>query len=313
MDTSCSVVVPVFNSESTLRELVGRLGVELPKLASRYEVILVNDCSRDRSWDVVCGLAKERPWVRGINLRRNFGQHNALLCGLRAARYAVTVTMDDDLQHPPEEIVKLLSKLDEGFDVVYGAPRKRPQSFWRSIVTRATKRTLAFVMGIPSVREIAAFRAFRTELRSAFETYQSPDVIIDVLLSWGTTRFGVTVVDEMPRQVGRSNYTLRKLVAITISVLANFSTAPLRFASLLGLLLTLFGVAVLAYVLIVYFAAGSVPGFPFLASIVTIFSGTQLFALGIFGEYLGRMFHRSMGRPTYVIRASVGSGSEPQP
>ncbi len=307
---SLSVVVPVYNSEETLEPLIARLGQVLPTLAPRYEVVLVNDGSRDRSWAVIERLARQQTWVRGVNLMRNYGQHNALLAGVRTARYAVIVTMDDDLQHPPEEIHKLLAKLDEGYDVVYGSPNRMPHSWWRNAFSRFTKRTLSYVMGIPNVRDIGPFRAFRSHVRGAFETYQNPSVLLDVLLSWGTTRFAVVKVEEEPRPVGRSNYNFFKLFQVAMEVLTGFSTLPLRIASLIGFLFTLFGIAVFIYVLFVFFALGSIPGFPFLASIISIFSGTQLFALGIFGEYLARIFDRSMDRPAYVIGETTGAQEE---
>lgn len=308
--STISVVVPVYNSQETLRELIVRLGAVLPDLCKQFEVLLINDGSRDDSWKVIRELVTEFPWVRGINMMRNYGQHNALLCGTRNARHEVIITMDDDLQHPPEEIGKLISKLAEGYDVVYGLPKQLPHSFWRNLFSRFTKRMLAFVMGIPTVREIGAFRAFRTRLRKAFETYQSPNVIIDVLLSWGTTRFSSVPVEEKQRLVGTSNYNFAKLFAQAMFILTGFSTGPLRFTSYLGFSFTLFGIAIFLYVLIWYFSAGSIPGFPFLASIVSIFSGAQLFAIGILGEYLGRMFDRSMDRPTYVIEYELETDAE---
>ncbi|HMD89589.1 MAG TPA: glycosyltransferase family 2 protein [Anaerolineaceae bacterium] len=302
---SCSVVVPVYNSAATLTTLVERLSLTLPCLAQVYELILVNDGSRDNSWEKISQLSKGHNWVSGINLKRNYGQHNALLCGIRNARYDVIVTMDDDLQHPPEEINKLLDKLCEGYDVVYGSPSKGPHSLWRNLASTISKRTLAFVMGIKTVRDISAFRAFRTDLRKAFANYQSPGVIIDVLLSWGTTRFTSVRVDENPREVGSSNYNFTKLLSQVFLILTGFSTVPLRFASLSGFAFTVFGLIVFIYVLSSYFAQGSIPGFPFLASIVLLFSGMQLFALGLIGEYLARVFDRSMERPPYVIGETI--------
>ncbi len=309
---SCSVVVPVYNSEATLTPLVERLAHVLPCIAQDYELILVNDGSRDNSWEKINQISKEFAWVSGINLMRNYGQHNALLCGIRSARYDVIVTMDDDLQHPPEEIDKLVDKLCEGFDVVYGSPRKGPHSFWRNLSSTISKRTLAFVMGIKTVREISAFRAFRTDLRKAFANYQSPGVIIDVLLSWGTTRFTTIQVDENPREIGSSNYNFTKLLGQVFLILTGFSTIPLRFASLSGFAFTIFGLLVFIYVLSSYFAQGSIPGFPFLASIVLLFSGMQLFALGLIGEYLARIFDRSMERPPYVVGEMIICASKPQ-
>lgn len=308
-----SVVVPVYNSQDTLRELVTRLGQSLPDWCERFEVLLVNDGSRDRSWEVICELAHEFRFVRGINMMRNYGQHNATLCGVRSARYPVCVTMDDDLQHPPEEIGKLLAKLAEGYDVVYAFPNKLPHSPWRNWFSRFTKRAMAFVIGIPTVRELGAFRAFRTHLRKAFETYRSPNVILDALLAWGTTRYASVKVEEKERQVGHSNYTFAKLFSHAMFILTGFSTLPLRFTSFVGFGFTLVGFGIFLYVVISYFIAGSIPGFPFLASLVSIFSGVQLFAIGILGEYLGRVFDRSTDRPTYVVETTIQNGLEDHP
>ena len=307
---SLSIVVPVYNSESTLDELAIRLSQVLPNLTSTYELVFVNDGSRDGSWNKICDLASQYPWIQGIKLMRNYGQHNAILCGVRAARYDIIVTMDDDLQHPPEEIPKLLEKLDEGYDVVYGSPSKLPHSLWRNLFSMFTKRALAFVMGIRTVRDIGPFRAFRSDLRRSFSTFQNPSVLLDVLLSWGTTRFATVKVVEAPRQEGQSNYNFFKLFSLAMVVLTGYSTAPLRFTSLIGFLFTIFGLLVFLYVLGVYFIAGSVPGFPFLASIVSLFSGMQLFALGIIGEYLARVFDRSMERPAYVIGSVTNENKE---
>lgn len=303
---SCSVVVPVYNSEHTLAELVSRLKRVLTELCPAYEIILVNDGSRDGSWVRIQELVKQNKGVVGISMMRNYGQHNALLCGVRAARCDLVVTMDDDLQHPPEEIDKLLARLNEGYDVVYGLPKTLPHTFLRNLSSRLTKRLLAFVMGIPTVRDIGSFRAFRTRLRKAFETYQSSSLILDVLLAWGTTNFGSVVVDENPRQAGRSNYSFGMLFAQAMLILVGYSTMPLRVASMMGFVFTLFGLAIFLYVVVLYFTSGSIPGFPFLASIISIFSGMQLFALGIFGEYLARMYDRSMDRPTYVVSENIG-------
>jgi undecaprenyl-phosphate 4-deoxy-4-formamido-L-arabinose transferase len=302
---TCSIVIPVYNSADTLDLLADRLAQVLPGICADFEVILVNDGSPDRSWDAISRLAREYPWLRGINLMRNYGQHNATLCGVRAARNEIIITMDDDLQHPPEEIPLLLAKLDEGFDVVYGVPHKRPHSWWRNWFSVVTKRVLAQVMGIHTIRDIGAFRAFRASLRSAFSEYRNPNVILDVLLSWGTTRFAAVTVNERPREVGKSNYNFTRLFKVTMVVVTGFSTVPLRFASMLGFGFTVFGVVIFLYVLIATLLEGSIPGFPFLASIIALFSGTQLFALGIIGEYLARVFDRSMDRPAYMIGEEV--------
>src|SRR5215213_2504523 len=167
-----SIVVPVYKGETLIEPLVAQLSKTLPAFTEKYEIILVNDGSPDNSWLLIQELARTYPWVRGIRMMRNYGQHNATLCGVRAACYEVVITMDQDLQHPPEEIPLLLAKLEEGYDVVYGAPRKLPQGLIRNLLTANIKRLLANVMGVPSVKNISAFRAFRTELRSAFANFQ---------------------------------------------------------------------------------------------------------------------------------------------
>jgi undecaprenyl-phosphate 4-deoxy-4-formamido-L-arabinose transferase len=298
-----SIVVPVYRGEKLVEPLVKELVKTLPSFTKKYEVILVNDGSPDTSWDVIQRLAREHKNVKGIGLMRNYGQHNATLCGVRAAQYEVTVTMDQDLQHRPEDIPLLLAKLEEGYDVVYGAPKKLPQGFFRNLLTAAIKRLLSNTMGIPSVKNISAFRGFYTHLRDAFTNFQSPTLTLDVLLSWGTTRF--TSVPVNIAQAEQSNYSFSALVRAALLILTGYSTRPLRFASWVGFVMTLFGLGVFGYVLFIYFTAGSLPGFPFLASIIALFSGAQLFALGIFGEYLARMFDRSMDRPTYVIHDVV--------
>lgn len=243
--------------------------------------------------------------VRGLNLMRNYGQHNALLCGIRAARYEVIVTMDDDLQHSPEEIPRLLARLEEGFDVVYGAPKAEQNGLMRALASRITRLALSAAVGSDVAKNVSAFRVFPTQLREAFAAYQSPFVSIDVLLTWATTRFGATTVAFQPRHSGSSNYSFTKLVRHALDMMTGFSTAPLQLASLIGFTCTLFGLAVFIYVFVRYCLEGSVPGFPFLASIIAIFSGAQLFALGVIGEYLARMHFRSMKRPAYVVRTRI--------
>lgn len=301
---SVSVVVPAYRSALSLPELVRQLEPVLEGAASEFELIIVDDGSADGTWPVIEDLAQEHPWVKGVRLMRNYGQHNALLCGIRRARYELTITLDDDLQHPPEEIPKLLARLGPETDVVYGTPAVEQHGLWRDVATQVTKFALQSAMGAPIARKAGAFRAFRTQLRDAFATYDAPYVSVDVLLTWATTRFEAVKVRHQPRAMGVSNYTFRKLVVHALNMLTGFSTWPLRLASLIGFFFTLVGTVALFYVLGRFLVTGgSVPGFPFLASMIAIFSGAQLFALGIMGEYLGRMHARSMQQPTYAVRS----------
>jgi undecaprenyl-phosphate 4-deoxy-4-formamido-L-arabinose transferase len=301
--TGVSVVVPVFNSAETLLDLVDEVTQAMRNIGRSFEIVLVDDGSIDAGWDRICEAAVENPVVRGINLSRNFGQHNATLCGVRSARFDVCVTLDDDLQHPPQEIPTLLKKLDEGWDVVYGRARQH-QHFWlRDWMAGLTKSAVGTAAGLSRVKEQSPFRALRTELRVAFSAYSGPDVLLDILLGWATTRFTSVEVDHRPPSRGRkSRYTVKSLFDMGILALTAYSTRPLRFVSWLGFALTAFGVLILGYVVVLALFVGSVPGFPFLASMISIFGGTQLFTLGLFGEYLTRIFNRALGRPTYVVR-----------
>jgi len=305
-----SVVVPVYNSEGTLLLLADGLRQALGPGARLGELILVNDGSRDRSWEVIQDLTERHSWIRGFNLMRNYGQHSALLCGIRAAQYDVIVTIDDDLQTPPDEIPRLLAQLVQGYDVVYGTPEKEAHGLLRDLASRITKLALQSAMGVEVARSVSAFRVFRTDLRRAFANYSGPYVSIDVLLSWGTREFSAIPVRNLPRTIGASNYTLRKLIAHAMNMMTGFSTLPLQIASVTGFLFTFFGFGILLYVVGRYFIDGdAVPGFPFLASVIAIFSGAQLFALGIMGEYLARMHFRMMDRPSYAVRSTAGSAA----
>jgi glycosyltransferase involved in cell wall biosynthesis len=308
---SLSIVVPVFNSQTTLAELVERIeGVFGPRRTA-LEILLVNDGSQDRSWEVIRELAERHSCVRGLNLMRNYGQHNALFAGIRRARFEAIVTMDDDLQHPPEEIPRLLAKLEEGYDVVYGTPEKDHHSWWRNVASKLTKLALQTAMKIEIAQSTSAFRALRSKVMDAFRDFDGPFVDIDALLGWGTERFAILTVSHGPRRVGTSQYTFWSLVAHGLNMIVCFSTLPLRLVSISGFFFTLFGFAVLAYVVGRYFLQGSEPGFPFLASLIALFSGAQLFALGLIGEYLARTHFRSMGRPGSLLRETTEQGAAP--
>jgi undecaprenyl-phosphate 4-deoxy-4-formamido-L-arabinose transferase len=301
-----SVLVPVFNSELSLADLVARLHPVLSQTGEKFEAVLVNDGSRDGSWQVISRLSQSQDWVRGIDLMRNYGQHNALLCAIRAARFDKIVTLDDDLQNPPEEIPLLLAEILMGADVAYGYPRQQHHGLLRDVASDITKLALQKTMGAQTARRVSAFRAFRTELRAAFARYEGPFVSIDVLLTWATSSFVAVEVRHDPRKVGPSNYTVGKLITHALNMLTGFTTLPLQLASFCGFGLTAFGVGILLYVVGRYLLRGtSVPGFSFLASIIAIFSGAQLFALGIMGEYLARLHMKTMEKPAYTVRGEI--------
>ena len=298
--------MPVYNSAEMLPALVARLDLVLRACAEEYELILVNDGSRDAGWLTIVEIIRQSDWIRGVDLMRNGGQHNALLCGIRAARYELVVTMDDDLQNPPEEIPKLLAALIDGVDVVYGSPQYEVHGMFRNIASQVTKIVLQGVLGANTARMVGPFRVFRTDVRRAFDGYRGVFVNIDVLLTWGTTRFTAIRVRHDVRQAGKSNYTLIKLLVHMMNMLTGFSTIPLQLSTFVGLSIALLGIVLLVYVVGRYLLHGvAVQGFAFIASIIIIFSGTQLFTLGVIGEYLARMHSRLLDRPAYVVREEL--------
>ncbi|MCJ7722531.1 MAG: glycosyltransferase family 2 protein [Anaerolineales bacterium] len=302
---SISVVVPVYCAENSLHELYQRIVSTLDSY--KFEIIFIEDQGGDASWNIICDIAKKDKRVIGFQHSKNYGQHNALLLGIRHANYEYIVTLDDDLQNPPEEIPKLMAKLQEGYDIVYGVPQEGQHGIFRNIASKITKYLLQKSTGITEVIDTSSFRAFRTFLREAFINFNNPFVSIDVLLSWGTAQYASIEVAHNKRVFGSSNYSFSILVRHAINMLISYSLLPLRLATIIGLLFTIFGILLFMIIISSYFIYGRiVQGFTFLASIIIIFSGAQLFSLGIFGEYLTRIYFRSLGKPYSVVRRSVG-------
>jgi glycosyltransferase involved in cell wall biosynthesis len=299
-----SIVVPVYGATASLDELCDRTHRVLADV--NHELILVDDGSGPDSWSRVRRLAERRE-VRALRFGRNAGQHAALLAGVRAASLSIIVTVDDDLQNPPEEIPALLTRLaSTESDVVYGVPRTVAQARWRREGSRRIHAVLSRLTtgGVPRA---TSFRAFRTSLRDGFAVDVGPQVSLDAMLAWTTDRFTHVEVQHDPRQQGTSTYGLARLVRLAVDMVTGYSTRPLRLISMLGFVTSLFGLAILAFVVGRYLVQGtSVAGFPFLASIIAIFSGTQLLSLGIIGEYLARMHVRILRQPTYVVAESIG-------
>jgi undecaprenyl-phosphate 4-deoxy-4-formamido-L-arabinose transferase len=295
-----SIVVPVFRSEKTLNELVNRITKSVSN--KPVEIILVDDASGDGTWITICSIARQNSMVTGIRLGRNSGQHGALLAGVRAAKFQTVVTLDDDLQNPPEEINKLIDALVPGVDVVYGVSTEVKQNFYRRAGSKLVRKFFASALGFNSAVSMSSFRTFRTVLREGFNTALGPNVSLDALLTWSTTRFTVVEVKHDERKVGDSHYTFRKLVRFMIDMATGYSALPLRLASALGFSTISFGAVLLVYVIGRPIITGErVQGFPMLASTIIIFSGVQIFLLGILGEYIGRMHFRVMNKPTYMV------------
>ena len=296
-----SVVIPTYRSPQTLQRLVERIRAS-SWFTSDSEIVLVDDGNLDSTWRVIRELARHNRQVHGIRLGRNSGQHAALLAGVRQAKKSIIVTLDDDLQNPPEEVPHVLAALTDDVDVVYGLPKQAKQSAWRNISSVTSKWLMRYTLGFLRATEISPFRAFRTNLRDSFDRDLGPGVSLDAVLNWATTRFGSVEVRHDSRADGQSNYNFRKLLRFMLDTATGYSTVPLRLATSLGLATVTLSLGVLLWVLGRPLLTGeSVPGFPFLAATIAIFSGVQLIVLGVLGQYIGRMHFRVMNKPTYTI------------
>jgi undecaprenyl-phosphate 4-deoxy-4-formamido-L-arabinose transferase len=269
-----------------------------------WELILVDDGSSDQSWQKITELASINPKIRGIRLSKNFGQHAALLAGIRAAKLLVTVTMDDDLQHRPDSIKDLLSHLDQNTSLVYGVAIAEEHNKLRNLSSQISKWFLSKVLGMRQAANASAFRAFATDLRESWFGISDTRISIDVLLSWSTSSYELVNVQMDKRAVGRSNYTFNKLLKHLFNIILGFSTRPLTLITIAGCALGGLGLTIMCWVLLRYFfGSSSVEGFTFLASLIALLGGMQLVGLGIIGQYLGRVFERSIGKPVYQVKS----------
>jgi glycosyltransferase involved in cell wall biosynthesis len=302
-----SVIIPCYRSSQSLPVLVESLVQVLrdSSFGNSYEIILVVDASPDDTWEVASHLALGKDNVVAIDLARNTGQHNALLAGLEFARFSRIVTMDDDLQHRPEDVLVLLDALGPEVDLVYGVAKDEEHGAVRSLASRSTKAALGSV-GVAHAKYISAFRAFRSSLISGMTFDQDQSTSIDVMLDWGTSRVRPVEVAMQARAHGASNYTTSKLVRHAMSMVTGYSTAPLRAVTWLGLILGIAGFGVLVATLVRYYMGIiTEPGFTSLVSLVAFFGGLQLLGIGVLGEYLGRLHARSLKRPAFVVRSVV--------
>ncbi|MCK5681069.1 glycosyltransferase family 2 protein [bacterium] len=303
---SLSIIIPCYNSAASIAELIDETTVAMQAHDLEWEAILVNDGSRDQTWNEIKKIAACNPRVKGINLARNFGQHNALFAGIMAAANEFVVTIDDDLQHPPAEIPKLLAEARKGYDLVYGIPQEDQHGHFRNLTSLGMKYILEKSLDVHLASDTSAFRLFRRDLREAFRSYIGPFVDIDAILFWGTQRVGTMTVDHRRRKYGDSNYSLTSLIGHTIKMVVSFSQVPLRISAMIGFLFLMFGSLLTLYVIANYFLYDSnIEGFTFITVIILLFSGAQLFAIGIVGEYVGRLHLRSMGQPVFMVRETT--------
>lgn len=302
-----SVVIPCYKTGDRAGILVSEITDALTSYSRNdFEIIMVVDGSPDDTWLKVSELARINSTVRGINLMRNYGQHSALLAGIRAAKGDVIVTIDDDLQHSPMEIPKLIENLSDEIDIVYGVSLVEEHLFFRNLLSRTYKKLIGMLLRAEGAEIAGAFRAFKKEVVPVFDGNDDLYAPLDVMLSWFSSKSIGVPVNMSKRQDGVSNYTARSLIRHAANAITGYSIAPLRLVSLLGLIT--FGISlIIALIVLVNYLMGriEVAGFPTIAILVSMFAGVQLLSLGIIGEYLGRLHMRSMGRPRYVVRDEI--------
>ncbi|MFU2485944.1 glycosyltransferase family 2 protein [Thauera sp. WH-1] len=301
MRLDLSIVIPVFRSAATLPTLYKRLIDSLEPTQLSFEIIVVEDCGGDNSWEVISRIAQMDNRVFGIQLSRNFGQHAATICGFAQSRGEWIATLDDDLEQPPEKIPELVQKAQSGFDLIYGVYPQRTHKPWRNI-TSSIARWL-FKKAIPSLNDTyTSFRVIRGDIARELQRFDSPFPFVDGYLSWLTNRCTTVEVPHESRLHGQSNYTIRKLITHTINIFVTFSDAPLRIASWAGILASAMGITWLLVIVMRYLLGGiSVSGFASIMAAILFFGGIQLLVLGIFGEYLGRMNFKTSKKPLYLI------------
>ena len=302
-----SVVVPVYNGARSIGELVAAL--EALTIAGGHEIVLVNDGSPDDSLAVCQALVDHaRVPMTVVELSRNYGEHNAVMAGLRQAKGAHIITMDDDLQNPPEEVERLLAFAQEsGHEVVYTYYEEKRHALWRNLGSRFTNWVAGFVLDKPKGFYLSSFRCISAFVAREITRYEGPFPYVDGLILQVTQDIDRLPVRHLPRAAGRSNYTLRRLLRLWLSMFVNFSVMPLRLSTLTGFALSLIGAAggVAAIVEALFFDPP--PGWASLMAAVLLLSGVQLVILGIVGEYLGRLYLTANRKPQSVIKSVTRS------
>ena len=301
-----SVVIPVYNSAQMLPTLHDRLQTVLMGLEKSFELVYVDDGSHDASWSVLRQLQSRDPLhVIAIQLMRNYGQHNALMCGFRQARGDFIITMDDDLQHPPEELPKLIAAIDDSdLDLVYGTYNRKQHAGPRNIASWLVTQFYRLVFQSPIT--VTAFRILRRELLETILPYSLNFTFVDGLLAWNTRRTGEVKVAHDRCAKGRSGYRFRKLLTLALNLFTNFSLLPLQFVSVCGITAAITGFVLGLYYFYLHLNASiTVPGYASTIVSIMVLGGLQLMGLGIMGEYVGRLHLNVNRKPQYNVRRIV--------
>ena len=304
MTPDLSIVIPVYNGEKTLKELHKRLTTCLIHLQVSYEIIFVNDCGKDNSLEVLHGIALlEGANCKVIPLTRNFGQHNAIIAGIEISTGRLVLTMDEDLQHRPEDIGLLLEMQSVGgYDVVYGSPRRKNHNSFRNITSSIMKRLIS--LALPELhKDYSAFRLIDGSIARELTKLNNSYTFLDGYLSWVTTNFGSCEVEHNERFAGESSYDIKKLVEHAINILVTFSILPLRLVTYAAIVVFLFDLFFVLFSVYRYLIDGFIiPGYTSTVSLLGLGLGTMMLAIGIIGEYVHRINLRTTNRPNFKVR-----------
>ena len=300
-----SIVIPVYNGADSIAELVAAL--EHLDIDGGHEIVLVNDGSRDNSLAVCRALVEQAHVpITLVHLSRNYGEHNAVMAGLRHARGAHVITMDDDLQNPPEEVERLLAFAQQsGHEVVYTYYEEKRHALWRNLGSRFTNWVASFVLDKPKGFYLSSFRCMSAFVVREITRYEGPFPYVDGLILQVTQDIDRLLVTHLPRAVGRSNYTLRRLMRLWLSMFVNFSVMPLRLSTLAGFVLSLIGAIGSIIAAVEALVSNTPPGWASLMAAVLLLSGVQLVILGIVGEYLGRLYLTANRKPQSVFKSVI--------
>jgi undecaprenyl-phosphate 4-deoxy-4-formamido-L-arabinose transferase len=303
-----SVIIPVYNEEENLEELGQRLVRTLGEMSRPFEVIFVDDGSSDRSWELLTGLHASHPdHIRAIQFHRNFGQHQAVFAGLSAARGKIMVTLDADLQNPPEEIPKLVAKIEEGYDAVGGWRENRRDSWLRRLPSALVNRVMSWVTGVRLRDYGCMLRAYRREVVDSINQCNESSSFIPALANLYARRVAEIPVGHAERERGQSKYNLFKLIRLNFDLMTGFSNFPIHVVGVMGIAIAVLGLAFGLFLFIRrIFIGPEVEGVFTLFAILFVFVGLNTLGLALIGEYVGRIYREVRGRPRYVIRQTLG-------
>jgi glycosyltransferase involved in cell wall biosynthesis len=307
MQKDLSIVIPVYNSEAIILLTLQEIEDALHSLNISYEIILINDGSSDQSWDIIRKASFEKQGIKAINLLKNYGQHTALICGIAQAKCKYILTMDDDLQNPPSEIEKLWKKVNEGYDCVFATFAQKKHSMYRNLGSLFINWLNEKIFNKPKNLKVSNFKIFTSEVAQRITEHKTNFPYLNGLLLLYSHKMSNVETLHHPRKIGKSNYSLFKIITLVARILFNYSSYPLQWLTKVG-----FSIAFLSFLMGAFyfgkamFIGSSVKGWPTLAIMLSFFNGFIIIMLGVLGEYVSRMMQQSSVSKPYIIKEIEG-------